>query len=72
MAGPKPANAYSLRRFIVPALFLALVFAGYFRTKDVAPVKTLEGQTMGTVWTVTVVGGDVNAALFGAFPTCMA
>lgn len=62
MAGPKPANVYSLRRFIVPALFLGFVFAGYFRTKDVAPVKTLEGQTMGTFWTVKVVGGDVNTA----------
>lgn len=62
MAGPKPANAFSLRRFIVPALFLGFVFAGYFRTKDVAPVKTLEGPTMGTFWTVKVVGGDVTAA----------
>ena len=61
MAGPKPANAYSLRRFIIPALFLGVVFAGYFRGIGGTEVVTeLAGDTMGTTWNVKVVGDHAD------------
>ena len=61
MAGPKPANAYSLRRFIIPALFLGLVFAGYFRGRGESELVTeLAGDTMGTTWNVKVVGDHAD------------
>jgi len=57
VAGPRAANPYSLRRFILPALFLGVVFAGYFRTLDEDPVFTeLSGESMGTTFSVKVLG----------------
>lgn len=75
---PEPITARDLlRRFLAPAVFVALVFSVYFRatepaapTRDgleaVAPterdVVLLEGRTMGTTFSVKVVGSLDAAA----------
>lgn len=91
---PEPLTAKDLlRRFLAPAVFVALVFSVYFRTTD-APepplaqedagasgaaveedVLLLEGETMGTRFSVKVVGSveaDAQQAILDAVQTELA
>lgn len=75
--GASPGTARLLRTRILPAAFLALLFGALWLRRPEAPAPPeprpalrLSGQSMGTTWHATVVGGTdatrASAALQGA------